>query len=93
MEITASILDYIGKYEGGILVSVGIMYNDVYYDSIFYYTVDKMIINVEEKLTDALGHFIEEDEDYYELMLSIINQCDPFEEVIEKLDEIKTNDE
>jgi hypothetical protein len=92
MEITASILDYIGKYEGGILVSVGIMYNDTYYDSIFYYTVDKMIINVEEKLTDALGHFIEEDEDYYELMRSIINQCEPFEKMVDQLEEIKTEE-
>ena len=89
MRITGSILDYIGKYEGGILVSVGIMYNDVYYDSIFYYTVDKMIINVEEKLTDALGHFIEEDEDYYELMLSIINQCEPFEKMVDQLKDIE----
>ena len=26
MKITASVLDYLGKYEGGILVSVGLVY-------------------------------------------------------------------
>jgi len=89
MKITASILDYVGKYEGGILVSVGLMYNERYYESMFYYTADKMIIEVEEKLTTALGHFIEEDEDYYELMRSIINQCEPFETMFDKLEEIE----
>ena len=35
MKIKASILDYIGKYEGGILTSVGLMLEGEFYDAIF----------------------------------------------------------
>jgi hypothetical protein len=92
MEITASILDYLGKYENGILVSVGLMYKEKFYNSIFYYTENQMIINVEEKMTKDMGYEIEQHKDYLQLLKSIIEKCEPFEEVIEQLDEIKTND-
>ena len=92
MEITASILDYLGKYENGILVSVGLMYKEKFYNSIFYYTENQMIINVEEKMTQDMGYEIEQHKDYLQLLKSIIEKCEPFEEVIEQLDEIKTHD-
>ena len=93
MRITGSILDYIGKYEGGILVSVGLMYNDKYYDSIFYYTSDQMIITVDDKMINDLGHYIEEDDDYLPLMENLINQCELHENMIDKLDEIISSDD
>ncbi len=93
MEITASVIDYIGKYEGGILVSVGLMYNQKFYNSIFYYTADQMIINVEESLKQDIGGEIEQYKDYLSLLKSIIEQCELYENVIDQLEEIKTNDE
>jgi hypothetical protein len=92
MEITASILDYLGKYEGGILVSVGLMYNQKFYNSIFYYTSNRMIINVEEKMTQDMKYEIEEHKDYLLLLKSIISMCDPHEILINQLEEIKTID-
>jgi hypothetical protein len=92
MEITASILDYLGKYEGGILVSVGLMYNQKFYNSIFYYTSNRMIINVEEKMTQDMKYEIEEHKDYLLLLKSIISMCDPHENLINQLEEIKTID-
>jgi hypothetical protein len=93
MEIKASVLDYIGKYEGGILVSVGLMFNEKYYNSIFYYTSDEMIINVEESMTKEMGFEIELHKDYLDLLKSILQQCDLYENIIDKLEEIKTNNE
>ena len=92
MEITASIIDYLGKYEGGILVSVGLMYKDEFFNSIFYYTDDKMIINVDDKMIQKMDHFIEEHPEYYTLMEDIINKVEPYELIIEQLEEIETND-
>ncbi len=92
MEITASILDYIGKYEGGILVSVSLMFKERYYNSIFYYTSSEMIINVEESMTKDMGFEIEQHKDYLKLLKSVIKQCEPFENIFDKLEEIKTND-
>jgi hypothetical protein len=93
MEITTSILDYIGKYEGGVLVSIGLMCNDKFYSSIFYYTQDKMILNVEDNLLEDLGFYIEEHPEYLNILKSIIEKCEPYEVVIEQLEEIKIIDE
>jgi hypothetical protein len=92
MEITASIIDYLGRYEGGILVSIGLMYKDEFFNSVFYYTDDKMIINVEEKMIQKMGHFIEEHPEYYDLMLNIINKVDPYESIINKIEDISADE-
>ena len=52
--ITASILDYLGKFEGGILVSVGLMYEVNFYNVIFYYTSDKMIITTDDNFKEKV---------------------------------------
>ena len=90
MKIKASILDYIGKYEGGILTSVGLMLEGEFYDAIFYYTQNKMIITINEDMRNKIGD-IELHEDYVPLMESIINKVDPYEEMVNKLNDIKMN--
>lgn len=89
MQITGSIIDYIGKYEEGILVSVGLMYNNKFYDAIFYYTKDQMIVNTDRKFREELGFHIQEHEDYLPLMKSLIEQCEPFESIIDQMVDIE----
>jgi hypothetical protein len=93
MEITASILDYLGKYEDGILVSVGLMYKGEFFNSIFYYTGEQMIINVEDKMIEKMGHYIEEHPEYYDMLKDIISKVEPYDLVINQLQEINTHDE
>jgi len=81
MMIKPSILDYLGKYENGILVSVGLMYEGNFYNGIFYYTTDKMIITPDDNFTETFGE-IELLEDYLELMETIINMVEPYENII-----------
>ena len=88
MEIKPSIIDYIGKFEGGIFVKIGLMWNESFYDAIFYYTADKMILTVDESMIDKMGNFIEEHPDYLEVMRYIISNVDSFDEVFNKLDDI-----
>jgi hypothetical protein len=40
-----------------------------------------------------MGHEIEEYKDYLSLLKSIIEQCELYENVIEQLEEIKTNND
>lgn len=82
--ITASVLDYLGKYEGGILVSVGLMHENQFHNAIFYYTENKMIINIDDSLKNIIGD-IELTEHYIPLMESIINMVEPYEIVIKDL--------
>lgn len=79
--ITASILDYLGKYEGGILVSVGLMCEGNFYNGIFFYTSDKMIITVDDLFRQSHGE-IELNESYLPLMESLINMVEPYENII-----------
>lgn len=79
--ITASILDYLGKYEGGILVSVGLMCEGSFYNGIFFYTSDKMIITVDDLFRQTHGE-IELNESYLPLMESLINMVEPYENII-----------
>ena len=79
--ITTSILDYLGKYESGILVSVGLMFEGTFYNGIFFYTENKMIITVDDTLTEKIGE-IQETEYYFPLMESIINIVEPYENII-----------
>jgi hypothetical protein len=51
-----------------------------------------MIINVEEKMTQDMKYEIEEHKDYLLLLKSIISMCDPHENLINQLEEIKTID-
>jgi hypothetical protein len=84
----ASIIDYLGKYEGGILVNINIMLEDECFDSIFYYTSDKMIITIEDSFVDKWGP-VEKQDDYLNLMESIINMVEPYDSVITQLDDYK----
>lgn len=88
--ITASVLDYLGKFEGGILVSVGLMVESTFYNGIFYYTTDKMIITVDDNFRESFGN-IEELESYLPLMESIINMVEPYENIIDDLKDYESD--
>jgi len=90
--ITASIIDYLGKYEGGVMVSVGLMLGEEYYDAIFYYTETEMIINTDQRMKESIGD-IETHESYYTLMESLINMVQPYEEVYKTLEEYIDNED
>ncbi len=88
MEIKPSIIDYLGKYEGGIFVKVGLTLDHSFYDALFYYTSDKMILTVDESMIQKMGKFIEEHPDYLDLMKFIISEVEPYEKIFDKLDDI-----
>lgn len=83
-----SIIDYIGKYEGGIFVKVGILYEDEFYDSLFFYTGDKMILTVSDSLLSKLGIQIENHPEYMDLLNLILSKVEPFENIYDQLDPI-----
>lgn len=80
--ISASIIDYLGKYENGIIVSLSLLLENTYHNAIFYYTSDKMIITVDDSLNDILNNDIQNTDHYIPLMESIINMVQPYDEII-----------
>jgi len=55
MEIKVSILDYLGKIEEGILVLVSFVLKEKYYEGMFVYKNDQILLTVD----DALEQLIE----------------------------------
>lgn len=85
----ASILEYLGKWEGGILVQLSLEWEGNFYEGIFYYTQDQMIITPDDNLLKKLNGPIELWEGYLPLMEEIINLVEPYEDIYEDLDEIE----
>jgi len=83
--ISASIIDYLGKYENGIIVPLSLSIENTYHNAIFYYTDDKMIITVDDSLNKILNDDIQNTEYYIPLMESIINTVQPYDVVIKDI--------
>jgi hypothetical protein len=45
-----SIIEYLGKVDGGILVLIGIVYQNTYYESTFFYNEKDILLTVSEDL-------------------------------------------
>lgn len=88
MEIVPSIIDYIGRFEGGIFVKIGLMWNGKFYDSIFYYTDKDMVLTIDESMISDMDMFIEQHPEYLDLLKTIINMVDPYDSIIKDLEEI-----
>jgi hypothetical protein len=82
-----NIIDYVGLFEDGILVSVNINYDNAWYDGIFYYDENKMYLNIDDNLYDMIGD-IEEHDEYLEIMEYIINNVESYEKIVKDLEQI-----
>jgi hypothetical protein len=80
-----NILFYKGKYKKGIIVNISIKFEDIYYDSLYYYDKNYMLLTVPDELEIKLGYSIKEDNDYLELINILSNIVDPYDQIIESL--------
>lgn len=90
-EIKFDIVEYIGKLDDGIYVSLSLNYNDEYYESVFFYKKELVALTVDEKLEDLLGCSIEDWSGYGSLMLKIVDRVVPYDEMINRIDEFDKN--
>jgi hypothetical protein len=86
------ILDYLGKYEGGVIVLLSISYDEEWYESTFYYKEDLVALTPDEKLEEKLGCQIEDWEGYAQLMLDIIKRLVPYDEIINQVNDFNPDD-
>ncbi len=88
MNIKVSILDYLGKVEGGILVLISLVYLGKYYEGMFYYTDERILINVDDKLEEAIECKIEKHEEYTDILRSLIKNVVPWGEMMNRIDDL-----
>ena len=88
MEIKSSILDYLGKFEGGIMVLVALTTSDnEYYEGVFFYNVDSIVLSIDERLEQKLGCRVEEWPGYVGLLREILKNVVPYNQMIGRIDE------
>jgi len=88
MEIKADIVDYMGKYEDGVLVLLSINCNGSFTEGTVFYTNDNLVLTVDQSIEELLGGPIETWVGYKSLLESIFIKLVPCSEVIGRLDDI-----
>lgn len=86
--ITADIVDYLGKYENGVLVLLSIGYKEEFTEGTLYYSDKMLALTVDESIEQDLGTPIELWGGYRELLVSILKKVVPYNEIINRLDEV-----
>jgi hypothetical protein len=85
--ITADIIDYLGKYENGVLVLLSINYNNNFTEGTLYYSDVMLALTVDESIEKEIGQ-IELWDGYRDFLVSILKKVVPYDEIINRLDEI-----
>lgn len=86
--IEFSILDYMGKFEGGIMTLIDLKHNNTHYNGTFFYTEDTIALTVDSSLEEELGCLIEDYSGYKELVFKILEDVVPHNELINSIDDI-----
>lgn len=88
IKITADVVDYLGKYEDGVIVLLSIGYKNQYTDGTLFYSDKMLALTVDESIEEDLNMPIELWPDYKELLVSILKRVVPYNEIINRLDEV-----
>jgi hypothetical protein len=86
--ITADIVDYLGKYENGVLVLLSIGYKGEFTEGTIYYSNESLALTVDESIEKDLDMPIELWKGYRDLLISILKRVVPYNEIINRLDDI-----
>ena len=81
------VIEYLGKFENGVLVLISLNYENEYYDATFFYKEDFVTLTINEDLEELIGE-IEKYPLYNNLVIEIMKQVVPYKEMINRLDEI-----
>jgi hypothetical protein len=85
--ITADIIDYLGKYDNGVMALLSINYNNNFTEGTLYYSNVMLALTVDESIEREIGQ-IELWDGYKDLIISILEKVVPYDEIINRLDEI-----
>lgn len=88
MNIETSVLDYLGKIGNGVLALISFTYKDKYYEGMFYYTDEQIMLNVDDELESELGCGIKEYSEYEDILRFLIRNVVPWSEMINRIDEV-----
>jgi hypothetical protein len=86
-EIEVSILEYLGKFELGILVLVSLNIEKEYYEATFYYDQENMVLTVSEEMEEKYGD-IKTYQEYPLILKSLLKKVVPHKDMYNRLDPV-----
>jgi hypothetical protein len=92
LKMKFDVIEYLGKYEEGVMVLLSLNYNDEYYDATFFYKDNFITLTVDEQLEEILECTIEKWSEYGTLVVDILKKVIPYDEIINRLDELDFNE-
>lgn len=88
MKIKADIVDYMGKYETGILVLINVGVDDKFYEGTIFYSDKDIVLTVDDSIEEKLGTQIELWDGYKNLLESILSKLIPYDEISKRIDNV-----
>lgn len=85
--MTFDIIEYLGKFEDGVLVLISLNYEGNYYDTTFYYKDNFVTLTIDDDLEEIIGQ-VELWSGYNNLVLDIMKKVIPGDEILGRLDEL-----
>jgi len=88
MEIKIDIVDYMGKFENGILVLLSVNCDGSFSEGTIFYTPDNLALTVSEEVENKIGTPIELWPGYQELVVNTLKKLIPCEELLQRMDDV-----
>jgi len=82
-----SIIEYLGKVDGGVLVLIGIVYQNTYYEATFFYNETDILLTISEDLEQITGD-IKQHPEYTNILRDILKRVVPFAEMFDRIDDV-----
>ena len=90
--MTVDIIDYVGKYNNGVIVLISLGYENNHYEATFYYDSSVLALTPDTELEKKLGCYIEEWIGYEDVIDEILSKVLPYDDIIEKIGEFDPAD-
>ena len=86
-KIEPSILEYLGKFEQGILVLISLSVGKEYYEGTFYYDQENIVLTVSEQMEEKYGN-IKKNPQYSSIIKTLLQKIVPFKDMYGRLDPV-----
>ncbi len=91
MEIKADVIDYLGKMDEGVVVSIGVLLDEIYYNGILFYSNNNILLSMNDEFEEKINSPVELWENYKLLLELIFSKLENPSIIINSLKEFDIN--
>jgi len=91
MEIKADVIDYLGKMDEGVVVSIGVLLDEIYYNGILFYSNNNILLSMNDEFEEKINSPVELWENYKLLLELIFSKLENPTTILNSLKEFDIN--